>query len=114
MRELALLLLLPACAAALTPKDESEIRTAIEEQAKVENQKASDEIWSERGPLVFHLGAIKPVTDDVAMADADATRTGTFFQRAQYVFILARINGRWSIVRKIQVWDGPRAGFRPI
>jgi hypothetical protein len=114
MRELALLLLLPACAAALTPKDESDIRAVIEEQAKADNEKGSDEIWSERGPYVFTVGVIKAVTADVAMADAQESRTGTFFERARYVFIMARTNGRWSIVRKIPVRDGPHPGFQPI
>ncbi len=115
MRTLALLLLLPTWALAeapLTAKDQAEIRTVIEEQAKQENQKPSSEIWSERGPIVYRIGAIVPVAADVATAEADGVRTGTYGQRGRYLFILTRSTGHWTVAKKVQVCDG--AGFKLI
>jgi hypothetical protein len=114
MRTLALLVLLSPCilaqtplTAPLTPKDRSEIRTAIEEQAKQENLKPSVEIWSERGPRIYHVRTIEPIAANVATTEADGVRTGAFSERGQYLFILTRTNGRWSITKRIQVCDGP-------
>jgi hypothetical protein len=110
MKSLALLLLLPCCAFSLTPKDESDIRAAIEEQAKKDNQKG--ELWSERGPLTYQVRTIEPVTADVATAEADGVRTGTFSEHLQYLFILTRSHGNWSVARRIQVCKPLR--FLPI
>jgi hypothetical protein len=110
MRIIVSLLLLSACAAAqlkLRPQDESEIRTAIEEQAKKDNQKNSGQVWSERGPLVYRVGAIEPLAADVATAEAEGVRTGTFSDHRQYLFILVRGSGHWTIARKTPVCNGP-------
>lgn len=106
MRMLALLLLLPACGAAqikLSAQDESDIRAAIEEQAKRENQRGKGDVWSERGPVVYEVRRILPVTANVATADADGVRTGTIpGGRRRYVFLLARAHGSWTVRRRIE------------
>src|SRR4051794_37629692 len=98
MRVITVFLLLCGCLIAqpkLTPQDESEIRAVIEERAKEENQRGSGDVWSERLPLMSRVKRRGPISQDVATADADSTRTGAYFQGVQYVFILRRTNGRW-------------------
>ena len=110
-----LLMLLPAYSAEppkLTPKDESEIRAAIYKQAMKENENGTDEVWSEHGPFVYHIGSISAVTADVATAEADGVRAGTFPERLGYVFILTRSSGRWVVAKKLQVCPG--SGFKLI
>jgi hypothetical protein len=111
MRTLSLLLL-SVCALALTPKDETDIRTAIEEHARKENSGGSREIWTERGPIVYQVRKIEPLTADVAMAEAEAWRTGAFAGHLQYLFILTRTRGQWNVVKKVQV--GLPLRFLPI
>jgi hypothetical protein len=104
MRTLALLLLLSAGAPAqpkLTPKDESDIRTAIEERAKIDNQKGTGEVWTERGPLVYRVRTIEPLTADVATAEADGVRTGAFSEHRDYTFIMMRSHGHWTVAKRI-------------
>jgi hypothetical protein len=105
MRTLALLLLLPAWAAAqpkLTPKDEIEIRTAIEERAKKDNRKGTGEVWSERGPLIYRVRKIEPLAADVATAETEGVRT-PYGERHQYVFIMLRSQGQWNVAKRLEV-----------
>jgi hypothetical protein len=111
MRTLSLLLL-PFCALALTPKDENDIRTAIEEHAKKENSRRTGEVWTERGPIVYQIRKIEPVTTDVAMVEAEGGRTGAFAEHLQYLFILSRTRGEWNVVKKVRV--GSPLKFQPI
>jgi hypothetical protein len=87
----------------LTPQDESDIRQAIEERAKIENSKPSPKVWSERGSKVYRIQSMEAVSDDVATADAEGVRTGAFSSTRQYVFILKRANGHWAISRQLEV-----------
>jgi hypothetical protein len=107
MRTFALLLFLSACASAqptLTPKDESDIRAAIDEQAKKDNQQPRSEIWSERGPIIYRVRHLESIAADVATVDADGLNSGTFFgMRNNYTFILTRTHGTWAVVKKIPV-----------
>jgi hypothetical protein len=107
MRTVALLLILPACVSAqlkLSPQDESDIRAAIDEQAKKDNQRAGDQLWTERGPVVYHVRHLEQLAPNVALADADGTRTGSFPDGPRpYVFFLTRIHGRWNVVKEIAV-----------
>jgi hypothetical protein len=120
MRILASLLLLSACASAqikLSPQDERDIRAAIEERAKIDNQRGTGQVWSERGPVVYKVRHLEPLAPDVATADADSVRIGGINgERRQYTFILTRTNGRWTIARKISACrDGwPPATLQPI
>jgi hypothetical protein len=112
MRTFALLFLLSACASAqpkLSAQDESDIRTAIEEQAKKDNQRPSHQIWNERGPFVYSVRRIEPLVADVATAEADGAQTGSLYGRLRrYTFILTRTHGRWSVAKKIPMcWPGP-------
>ena len=110
MRVITVLLLLSGCLAAqpkLTSQDESEIRAAIEERAKDQNLKGSGDVWSERTPQVYRVKTMEAISPDVATADADGTRTGSYFPGLQYVFILRRMNGRWIIARQLKVYSGP-------
>jgi hypothetical protein len=91
----------------LSPKDQSEIRKAIELRAIEENEKGSREIWSERGPRIYHVQSVEGISPDVATADAEGNRPGTFPDRRDYVFILARANGQWKIVRRMEVLRRP-------
>jgi len=103
MRVFTLLLCLPAflgAQAKLSPQDESEIRVAIEERAKQENQQGSPD---ERSRILYSVGNISPITVDVATADATSRRVNGPSARRQYVFILTRATGNWTITRKIQV-----------
>jgi hypothetical protein len=107
MRTLALLvLLLPVCSAAeptLTAKDKRDIRIAIEAQAKAENEKGTNEIWSERGPLIYHVRNIEAIDGDVAMAETDGVSSGTFPEHDYFLFILSRSSGRWTVSKKVQI-----------
>jgi hypothetical protein len=110
MRVLIVLLLLGGCLCAqpkLTPQDEREIRAAITALAKQENQRDSGDVWSERLPQMYRVRSIDAVSSDVATADADGSRIGTFFERAQFVFILRRDSGHWAIARQLRVYTGP-------
>ncbi len=99
MRTLAFLLLLNA---ALSPQDEKDIRSLIEEQAK-KDSRTDGQIWSERGPLAYRVRQIQPLTSNVATADVDGVRAGAFPSLWHYTFILTRTQGRWTIVRRIPV-----------
>jgi hypothetical protein len=94
----------------LTPRDEADIRRAIKEQAMKDNVKGSGQVWSERGPVVYRIRTIEELADNVAAADADGARTGTFPELARYTFILAKKNGGWDVVRRIPVCAAP--GFQ--
>ena len=102
MRSLGLLLL-PLRALALTPKDESDIRTAIQEYAKIENQQDTGNVWSERGPVTYRIRKIEPVTDDVALAETEGGRTGAFSERLPFLFVMLRSHGQWTVVKRVQV-----------
>jgi hypothetical protein len=104
MRIAAILLLLASgvlAQPALTPKDQETIRKVIDENLRKLYQAGSGEIWSERGPWVVTVASSELLAPDVAIADADAVRTGTFLERIRYTFILKRTVGQWKIVRRI-------------
>jgi hypothetical protein len=110
MRTLALLLLLCYAAIAqppLTVKDEIDIRAAIEEQARKDNQKRTPRVWSERGPLIYRVRKIEPLTADVAIGEADGDRMGPFGEHYQYLFVVTHAGGRWTVARRVQVCNGP-------
>ena len=112
---MALALLAPRFWAAdpkLSAQDEDQIRAAIEAEAKKENQGPSDRIWSERGPVVYAIKKIEALSDGVATVDAVGSRTGAFPTVRDYLFIVKRIGGVWTIFRKIAV--NPRGGFQLI
>ena len=100
-------LLLPLAALALTPKDEGDIRIAIQQYAKNENLKGTGQVWSERGPLAYKVRTIEEVTADVATADADGWRTGVSPQYQHYVFILTRTEDHWSVRKKVKSCGQP-------
>ena len=109
------MLLLVLTANALTPKDEADIRMAIKEYARLENQNGSVEIWSERPPHLYRIRRIEEVSGDVAMADAEDVREGWWVgPRPQYLFIFRRSGGRWTVVRKVRMYSGPPSGFQPV
>ncbi len=117
MRTLALLLLLPACAASqlkLPPRDESDIRAAIAEYARRDTQRGTGEVWRERGPFVYRVRHIDALVPDVATADADGVRIGGMNGGSRpYTFILTRTHDRWTVVRRIAACrDWPT--FQPI
>lgn len=112
---LALTLLAPRFWAAdprLSAQDESQIWAAIEAEAKKENQGPSDRIWSERGPVVYAIKKMEALSDDVATVDAVGSRTGAFPTVQNYLFIVKRIGGVWTIVRKVA--ESPRGGVQLI
>jgi hypothetical protein len=121
MRILASLLLLSACAPAqlkgqskLSPQDENEIRAAIEEQAKRDNQRPRSDVWSERGPVVYRIRHLEAMAADVAIVDADGLNTGTLFDGPRrYTFVFTRTRGNWVIARKIPVCS-PRPMLQPL
>lgn len=111
MRTLAiLLLLLPDCVSAqlqLSPKDEADIRAAIDEYAKKENQRGTGDVWSERGPFVYRVHRIESLAPQVATADADGVRIqGMNAGRRLYTFILIRARGRWTVAKRVAVCSG--------
>ena len=87
----------------LSPADEREIRALIDEQSKKQERhdREAARPWSERGPFVYHMRELTALVTDVAMADCDGATTGTFPQLSKHIFILTRVDGKWSIARHI-------------
>ena len=109
MKALVLMLATAACAVSqvnLTPQDEAGIRTAIRERAKADNMKGTGRVWSELGPLVYKIGEIEAIAADVATAEASGVRPGAYTGRREYLFLLTRSNGQWTIARRVQVCTG--------
>ena len=112
MRTFALLLLASACLSGqpqpkLSPQDESEIRAAIDQQAKKDERKPGGQVWTERGPLIYRVRKLEALAADVAIADVDGVRTGSFPERQPYTLVLTRKDGHWNVVREIAVCTGP-------
>src|SRR4051812_2007563 len=110
MRTVALLLLAGGVAAAQPPlsgKDTDDIRAAIRKQAMEDNGKGTGRVWSERGPVAYRVHKMEPLTADVATAEVDAVRAGTYSEQRQYVFLMTRTADGWTVARKIPVCSGP-------
>jgi len=99
----------------LTAQDENEIRSAIQRQTKQDNERGAGEVWSERGPIAYRVRHMEAVLPDVATADAEGWHVGPFTERRLYLFLVARSQGRWAVVRRIAVCPGEApATLRPV
>jgi len=115
MRILLILLpLLPVLTAQpkLTPRDESEIRAAIADQAKKENAQDSGQIWSERLPITYKVLTVESLSADVALVDTNRLSIGTSIGGQRCTFVMTHTKGRWRVAREIMAC--PKSGIIPL